>query len=192
MSLRKTWSAICSAIALCIVFPATAAAETSAAKGDVEETPTVDDLGFLLGDWSVERIYQPGTENERIAAGDLGCKKALSQQFVRCAFYFERPEQPPIHDVVFFNYNEIYGVYESLWLSATWPIKVLMRAEPAAPGASLRWEADFLIEDGVREWVRSEWRLGEDGAFTRRVEIRTSNDPAGDWLHWMDERAVRK
>ncbi len=155
-----------------------------------ENVPSTQDLEFLIGDWSANRVYQPGTEHERSFDGSLGCEKSLSDQFVKCAFYFERPGAAPINDRVYFNYNEIYGVYESVWLSATWPIKVTMRAKPIETNEKFIWDAEFLIEDGVTEWVRSTWSLCNDGGFSRRTEIRTSRDPEDQWMHWMDERVL--
>lgn len=121
----------------------------------------------------------------------MECAQALSEQFVKCAYYFERPGLAPIHDEVFFNYNDIYGVYESLWLSATWPIKVLMTAKPDTRSDTLNWEARFEIEDGVTEWVRSLWTVSGEAAFTRNVEIRTSRQATPDWMHWMTESVSR-
>ncbi len=164
---------------------------SAAMADDATAPPSTGDLAFLSGAWSVERVYQPGTDKERVAVGDLTCKEALSDQYIKCVYFFERAGQAPIHDDVYFNYNPIYGVYESLWLSATWPIKVLMAAPPGADPQKLNWTAEFLIEDGVTEWVRSEWTLKGDGAFSRRTEIRTSRQPEGEWIHWMDETAAR-
>ena len=153
-----------------------------------EIAPSTQDLEFLLGEWSVNRVYQPGTEHERSFDGTLGCEKALDDQFIKCGFYFERPGAVPINDRVYFNYNGIYGVYESVWLSATWPIKVTMRAKPIETNEKFVWDAEFLIEDGVTEWVRSTWSLCDGGGFSRRTDIRTSRDPENQWIHWMDER----
>ncbi len=152
--------------------------------------PSTQDLEFLIGDWSVQRVYQPGTEHERSFAGSLDCDRALDDQFIQCAYYFERPGAAPINDRVYFNYNEIYGVYESLWLSATWPIKVTMRAKPIETIEKFVWDAEFLIEDDVTEWVHSTWSLCDDGGFSRRTEIRTSRNREDQWIHWMDERVM--
>ncbi len=183
---RSAWQILfsgCCAFAAMVTF---AAAESDSGK----LSPSNDDLAFLLGDWSVHRVYQPGTEFERAMDGSLECDQAVSDQFIKCRFQFDRPDGAPIHDIVYFNYNGIYGVYESLWLSATWPIKVLMNAKPIETNENFVWRADFLIQDEVREWVRSEWTRCDDGGFSRRTEIRTSRDPEGQWLHWMDERAI--
>lgn len=180
----RCFKAFSSSFLLVFLLPSLANADSD------EAVRSTDDLSFLLGEWSVERVYQPGTENERSLNGELSCEKALFDQFIECLFFFERPERPPIREKVFFNFNPIYGVYESLWLSATWPIKVLMSAEPVDPSENFIWRADFLIEDGVREWVRSEWFRCEDGGFLRRTEIRTSRDPEDQWLHWMNERST--
>ena len=99
-----------------------------------EDAPySTADLEFLIGEWNVERVNRPGTENAITYNGTLDCKKALSDQFIKCIYFFERENRPPINDVVYFNYNSIYDAYESLWVSATWPIKVTMSAAPGTP-----------------------------------------------------------
>ena len=150
------------------------------------------DLDFLIGEWNVERVNRPGTENTITYSGTLDCKSVLSDQFIKCVYFFEREGRPPINDVVYFNYNSIYGTYESLWVSATWPIKVTMSAAPGQDPAAVLWESEFLIENGVREWVRSTWNQGDETGFSRRTDIRTSNDPEDVWLHWMNETVTRR
>lgn len=168
-------------------------AAIAAGSASGRDEPSTSDLNFLLGEWKVERVYQPGTDNERSSTGSLACQKALQDAYVRCTYFFDRPDRGPIHDDVYFNYNPIYEQYESVWLSATWPIKVTMRADVTDfEDRIFNWESSFLIEDGVTEWVRSAWTLNSDGGFSRRTDIRTSLEPDDQWLHWMDEKVFHE
>ena len=145
-----------------------------------------------MGDWSVKRVYEPGTDRERTVNGTLKCSKALSERFIKCTYFFERKGRAPIHDDVFLNFNAVYGVYESVWLSATWPIQVIMSAKPSKSPGRLVWDSNFLIENNVREWVRSTWTIDNDGGtFARKTDIRTSRHPDANWTHWMNESANR-
>ncbi len=173
-----------------LVFGAFIAALSGAANA--ETAPATADLEFLLGDWEVVRTYQPGVDAERDHEGSLNCEAAVEGQFIKCVYHFERRDKPAIHDEVFFNYNPIYGVYESVWLSATWSIKTTMSSTPEQDSATMVWNSEFPIEDGVTEWVRSEWTIAAEGEFSRRLFIRTSRDPEAEWTHWMDEHSTRK
>ncbi|MAW80471.1 MAG: hypothetical protein CMI63_09550 [Parvularcula sp.] len=95
----------------------------SAGAAIAEAAPATADLAFLYGDWEVTRIYQPGADAERRHKGSLTCQPAVEEQFIKCIYHFERSDRSAIHDEVFFNYNPVYGAYESVWLSATWPVK---------------------------------------------------------------------
>ena len=155
-----------------------------------DDGPETSDLDFLLGEWRIERVYQPATEKEQRLTGRLVCQRAVSDQFIKCEYRIPRTDRASIHDVVYFNYNAIYGAYESIWLSATWPIKNTMSAAPGQDSEAMVWASEFLIENDVTEYVRSTWRISGDGVFSRRTDIRTSKSPTGDWLHWMDETAI--
>ncbi|MBI1392191.1 MAG: hypothetical protein GC152_05545 [Alphaproteobacteria bacterium] len=171
--------------------PALFVAALAAASGVVHAEPSTEDLSFLLGEWTVERVHQPGSENERRSEGSLACARAIEEASIRCEYYFERTNAGPIRDVAYFNYNGVYDAYESIWLSATWPVKNTMAAPAFGAPTTLIWESTFLIEGGVREWVRTAWSGDGDASFSRRVDIRTSRDPKGAWRHWMTETATR-
>ena len=183
----------CAAAVFAWSLPSAALAASETDNISAQHMPSTQDLDFLLGEWKVERVYQPGAEQERSATGSLICEDALQNTYIRCTYFFERPDSGPIHDVVFFNYNPIYEQYEALWLSATWPVKVTMRASKDGPfeDRTIDWEASFLIEGGVTEWVRSAWALNGQDGFTRRTDIRTSRHPDGQWTHWMNEKVFR-
>jgi len=156
------------------------------------------DLSFLIGNWDIVRTYSPNTDKERVMNGTLVCKSALDDQFINCTYEMERPGKVRGVDEVFFNYNRIYKVYESLWLSSTWPIKVLMQGnlEREVENLNLSTKAEFLIENEVMEYVRGELLIGADKAnqnsFTRQTYIRTSKMEKDDWLHHMTEVATRQ
>ncbi|MEL7045310.1 MAG: hypothetical protein AAGL66_09865 [Pseudomonadota bacterium] len=152
--------------------------------------PSTRDLMFLLGHWDVERRWEPGSDRERIAQGTLSCESVLDDAYIRCRYSLTADDRPPINEVVYLNFNGIYGRYESLWISASWPIKNTMSATPAAIPGTLRWTSEFLIENGVTERVQTLWNIDRN-TVERRVEIQTSQDPANFWLFWLQERLVR-
>jgi len=168
-----------------------AASLMAQAPGDGGST---EDLSFLIGEWEVSRTYSPSTDNERILKGTLVCKAALDDQFINCRYEMERPGKVRGLDEVFFNYNPIYEVYESLWLSSTWPIKVLMQGTLGQEDEKviLSTSASFLIENNVMEYVKGELTLdGGSDSFIRKTLIRTSEYEEGEWLHHMTETAKR-
>ncbi len=149
-----------------------------------------DRLSFLVGKWVIERTYSPD-EHPRKLKGLLTCNWSLDSTYVACIYDIERPQKKRGLDQVFFNYNPIYEKYESLWLSSTWPIKVLMEGELV--GDSFTYEAEFPIQDGRIEYVKSEWTLQLNHSlpgFSRKTHIRTSQDDPNEWLHHMDEKAT--
>lgn len=165
---------------------------------ETDELRSTKDLSFLIGQWDVLRTYSPNTDKERVLQGTLVCKAALDDQFINCRYEIERPGKIRGVDEVFFNYNSIYERYESLWLSSTWPIKVLMQGnlQREAEELVLSTKAEFLIENEVTEFVRGKLLIGADKAkqnsFTRQTYIRTSKMAEDDWIHHMTETATRQ
>ncbi|NKB90478.1 MAG: hypothetical protein GKS06_19905 [Acidobacteria bacterium] len=156
------------------------------------QQPSTADLFFLLGDWEVERINSPGLPEERRRHGTLSCRETLDAQYIRCQYVIPRIDALPSRDDVYFNYNPIYERFESLWLSSTWPIKVLMHGSVTveADTVVLRHSAEFPIENGVMEFVRGELHYdATTDSFERRTHIRTSEYAPGDWRHHMTEVA---
>ena len=85
-------------------------------------------------------------------------------------------------------------MYESMWLSSTWPIKVLMQGDLVLDTTRLilKTQASFEIENGATEYVRDEMEVAGDGrSFERKTLIRTSEHEEGKWLHHMTETASR-
>ena len=160
-------------------------------------TRSTQDLDFLLGEWEVTRIYSPDTDKERSMKGRLVCKESLDGKFINCRYEMERPGKIRGVDEVYFNYNQIYELYESMWLSSTWPIKVLMQGtlNQGDENIILETEAEFLIENDVMEYVKGKLIIGAEGdarnSFKRKTHIRTSKDEAGYWFHHMTETAER-
>ena len=107
-----------------------------------------------------------------------------------------RPKRTNARNHVYFNYNPIYQVYESMWVSSTWPIKVLMQGDITEQGNQviMNTSTNFPIEDGVMEYVKSEMTYPNDDsvdAFQRRTHIRTSKDQPDSWRYHMEEKAIR-
>ncbi len=158
---------------------------------------STEDLSFLVGQWQIERTYRPQSEEPRILTGTLSCENAMDNQFIKCTYEMERPGKIRGLDEVYFNYNSIYECYESLWLSSTWPIKVLMQGqmEKNSNGFLLKTSAEFLIQNKVTEYVKGEMSIsrenGEYASFFRKTFIRTSKDEEGVWIHHMNEKATR-
>lgn len=147
-------------------------------------------LKFLIGSWEVERTYSLGTSNERKMGGSLDCQLDLNDKFISCLYDMVRPGRVNSLDHVYFNYNPIYGQYESMWLSSTWPIKVTMVGGMKKEGKAIAMasSAEFLIENDVMEFVRGQLQF-ENELFERNTYIRTSKDEEGVWKHHMIEMA---
>lgn len=158
------------------------------------QTSTTEDLSFLIGSWEVTRTYGPDDEQPRILRGTLDCKMVMDDKFIQCRYEMERPGQIRGLDEVYFNYNEIYEHYESLWLSSTWPIKVLMQGQLENQDSTvLSSQAQFEIQDNLMEYVKGILTLNKQGtSFERRTLIRTSKDPEDQWRYHMLEVATRK
>ncbi|GEM_PF-2964717 len=156
---------------------------------------STQDLEFLIGEWDVTQTYRPGTDSSRLLNGRLTCEYDLDEQFVRCNYTMERPGKSDAINEVYFNYNSIYDQYESLWLSSTWPIKVLLQGELKKDDQALQLntEASFHIENNLIEYVRdelvTELRSSKVEYFKRETYIRTSEED--DWFHHMTEEARR-
>lgn len=160
------------------------------------ESKSTQDLSFLIGKWDIMRTYNPNKEQSRVLHGTLLCEESLDGQFINCIYEIERPGKVRGLDVVYFNYNSIYDKYESLWLSSTWPIKVLMQGEleSSKDEFMLNTLATFPLEEGLTEYVKDELVANEEEpnkkSFFRKTFIRTSNDKEGVWTHHMNEQAT--
>jgi len=156
------------------------------------------DLSFLIGEWEVIRIYSPNSDQQRTYNGTLVCEESLDGQFIKCVYEMQRPDKIRGLDVVYFNYNNIYNLYESVWLSSTWPIKGMLQGDlkKDADQLTLNTSGQFKIENEVTEYVKDELILGtkeeELNSFTRKTLIRTSEYEAGVWHHHMTETATRR
>ena len=156
------------------------------------------ELSFLVGSWSVHRVYGPGSDREREIQGSLDCTEVLGDTYVFCRYEFRRDNDRPVIDDVYFNYNPIYDRFESVWMSATWPIKVILAGSLDGNDSTktLKTAAEFSIENDVVEYVRDELSYSADeplpASFTRNTHIRTSEYEEGVWHHHMIETAARK
>lgn len=159
---------------------------------------STEDLFFLIGKWDVVRTYSPGTDKERVLKGTLVCNTALDGQFVECEYEMQRPGKIRGLDVVYFNYNAIYGLYESVWLSSTWPIKGILQStlQKNKDEYIMESSGQFKIENDVMEYVKGKLILevknnSEFNSFTRFTHIRTSEYEEGVWHHHMTEKVKR-
>lgn len=151
------------------------------------------DLEPLIGRWQAQWTYSPGTDEERVVDGDLNCEYTLNDLHIFCRYQFDREELPDIIEHVYFNYNPIYERYEAIWVSGTWPIKVLMSGEltEEPDRISLNMRSEFPLQNDVLEQVRSEMVIRKSGSLSRKTYIRTSEYEEGAWRHHMTETAVR-
>lgn len=160
-------------------------------EGDVRST---NDLSFLIGDWNYSQTYNPGEEDARTLTGNLTCKWSLDSTFIKCNYQMNRPGKRRALLTTYYNYNSITDNYESLWLSSTWPVKVLMKGELSEDGMVLKTNAEFLIEDGITEFVKDELYVKNYGtdslSFFRKTYIQTSKEKV--WRHHMNDEAIKK
>ncbi len=168
----------------------------NAQQSDVSKS--TEDLSFLIGKWDIVRIYSPDSDNERVLKGALICEESLDGQFIKCTYEMKRPGKTRGLDVVYFNYNSIYGLYESVWLSSTWPIKGILQGnlQKESDYYILSTSGQFKIENNVTEYVRDEMKSIKSkerkmNSFIRKTHIRTTNFKEGDWHHHMTETAQR-
>ena len=158
------------------------------------QEPATSDLSFLLGEWDITRIYRPESQKPDTVRGTLKCETALEKQFISCLYDIPRTNKPRILDQVYYNYNAIYEHYESIWLSATWPIKPVMELNIISQEPmQIETTGEFSIGSEVTEYVKSEMSVSADaGFFERKTNIRTSKDPADQWTYHMIERGKKK
>ena len=130
----------------------------------------------------------------RISNGKFTCSYELDEQFIRCTYRAKRVGQRDVIDRVYFNYNHIYELYESVWLSSTWPIKGIMQSKMSFLDGRpiLNSQADFFIGNQVTEYVKDELEVSEKGGFQRETYIRLSTDKPGYWRHHMTEFVYKK
>ena len=158
---------------------------------------STEDLSFLIGEWEVERIYSPNSDEPRTLKGTLVCDYSMDNQFIKCTYEMQRPGKIRGLDVVYFNYNSIYELYESMWLSSTWPIKGIMQGQLNKETDSLTFitKGQFPIQDGIMEYVKGSLVAknldGNNKSFFRKTYIRTSKDPEGYWFHHMNEMVTQ-
>ncbi len=171
---------------------------TSGTAQTPDSVKSTRDLEILVGTWQIERINDPRGQSPKSTQGTLTCQYALDKKFIHCRYEMQRPGKIRGLDEVYFNYNGIYNQYESMWLSSTWPVKVLLQGEliMQANQQILNTKASFPIDGGRMEYVRDEMTLKIEkssvGSFQRETFIRTSDDAEGVWKHHMTEIAKRK
>lgn len=163
-----------------------------------DEPKSTEELSFLNGKWNIVRIYSPDSDNERVLKGTLICEESLDGQFIKCTYEMKRPGKIRGLDVVYFNYNSIYKLYESVWLSSTWPIKGILQGnlQKGTDHYILSTSGQFKIENNMIEYVRDEMKTIKSkeqnlNSFVRKTHIRTSNFEEGVWHHHMTETAQR-
>ena len=157
-----------------------------------QDEPSTEQLSFLIGSWQIDRTYSLGTDSERKMSGTMECRYHLNDQFINCLYETFRPDKSNVLDDVYFNYNPIYGKYESVWLASSWPIKVVVSVEMKKEGDSiiLLNTAEFPISDDIIEQVSGKLEYS-DNAFIRNTHIRTSKDEPDVWKHHMVEVAKK-
>ena len=160
------------------------------------EIKSTSDLSFLIGKWDIRRSYNPNSDSPRVLNGSLVCKESMDSQFIKCTYLIDRPGKKRALDQVYFNYNSVYNTYESIWLSSTWPIKVLMHGDliKNIDKITLNTSAQFLIENGITEYVKDVLVLTTDLngnlSFMRQTFIKTDKEKNEKWLHHMNEQAT--
>ena len=163
-----------------------------------EDIKSTNDLSFLLGTWDIARTYGPDSDEERVLMGTLVCEGALDDQFIKCTYEMERAGKIRGLDVVYYNYNSIYKLYESVWLSSTWPIKGILQGnlDRNIDQHTLRTSGQFKIENDITEYVKDELIAPvvnlDLNSFTRHTHIRTSEYEEGVWYHHMIEHAKKR
>ncbi len=150
------------------------------------------DLSFLSGEWLMSMTYSPESDNPRTLKGNMICQWAMDSSFIKCEYQLKREGRKDALNDVYFNYNQISDQYESMWMSSTWPVKVLLKGDLEKGEDSIRLTtfAEFPIENGLTEFVKDKLVIakGSDN-FYRKTYIRTSEE--NEWRFHSLEKATR-
>ncbi len=156
------------------------------------QTKSTADISFLNGQWLMSMTYSPETDQPRILEGTMVCDWNLDSTFIKCEYALAREGKKDALNDVYFNYNQISGQYESMWMSSTWPVKVLLQGNLENDGDTLRLttNAEFPIENNLTEYVRDILVIAKgSNSYYRKTYIKTSAEK--DWRYHTIERAER-
>ncbi len=156
------------------------------------ETRSTNDLSFLDGEWLMNMTYSPDGNEPRTLEGTMTCNWVMDSSYIKCQYQLERSGKKDALNDVYFNYNIISGKYESIWMSSTWPVKVLLTGTMQNNEDSIKLEtfAEFPIENGLTEYVKDVLiiKAGMEN-FQRKTYIRTSEE--AEWRYHSLEKASK-
>ena len=155
-------------------------------------TKSTDDLSFLNGQWLMNMTYSPNSDKPRILDGTMICEWVMDSSYIKCKYALSREGKKDALNDVYFNYNQISDKYESMWMSSTWPVKVLLKGDLENDGDTLRLTtlAEFLIENDLTEYVKDVLVMAKGAdSFYRKTFIKTSAE--NDWRFHTLEQATR-
>lgn len=150
------------------------------------------DLAFLNGEWTLTMTFNPESESPRRLDGVMTCRWVMDSTFLKCEYVQKRPGKKNALNDVYFNYNHIEDKYESIWMSSTWPVKVLLIGDLDQKGEFIKLgtQANFPIGNGITEYVRDTlvMKKGSDN-YVRKTYIKTSEET--EWKYHSIEEAER-
>ncbi|MEP5612179.1 MAG: DUF1579 family protein [Cyclobacteriaceae bacterium] len=150
------------------------------------------DLSFILGEWMMKMTYNPDSDEPGVQEGTMCCGWVMDSTYIKCKYALERPSKKQALNDVYFNYNPLSKKFESMWMSSTWPVKVLLVGDMSNQNDTtiLTTRAEFPIENNLTEHVRDVLTI-ENGSsrYIRKTYIRTSTET--EWKYHSLEEAYR-
>lgn len=159
----------------------------------LDSTKSTHDLSFLTGEWIMKMTYNPESKEPKTLEGAMCCEWVMDSTYIKCEYALERQDKKNALNDVYFNYSAISEKYESMWMSSTWPVKVLLAGDIRNEKDTIRLEtcAEFSIGNGIIEHVRDVLTI-KIGAvnFNRKTYIKTSEET--EWKYHSLEEASQK
>jgi len=162
----------------------------SPVMAQAEETPSIADFDFLVGDWEGDSIFYYPREKGRMQAHEktkTSCVYILENTYIQCDASWTRDDGRERMLRMHLNYNKLDEGYQILYIYANWPrnVSYLMHydeTEKAFIGMS-----DYELSDGTRGTERVLWRPSSDGTEVYSAEFNNLETEADDiWLKSFD------
>lgn len=160
----------------------------SAHASDAE--PSINDLEFLIGEWSGEATLsyprEPAREARRETVNVI-CDYTLKQSHIQCDSAWQRASGETRTFRLYLNYNALDGQFEKLFLYDNWPRRTAYPFDYDAEGGVISATTTFEEADGVTGEERILWTLDEDRTKIRGEESnRLETDPSDQWLQTFE------
>ncbi len=155
-----------------------------------EREKSIEDLGFLVGAWRGEAtLSYPREENRsaRLETVEAACAYVLKDTYIQCDTAWTREDGETRTFRLHFNYNDLDGAYQTLFVYDNWPRQVSYLLNYDAKASAYIGLSDFEDSDGVAGQERTFWRVSEDGNEIRSEEYNhLETDPPDHWPRYFE------